>query len=212
MLELDTIYTRGGNTRFFLLIKYGWIMYICAALVGVLMWQINFGYLEPYALELLADFPDLYIDITMLTEWLGILAFGFVLIGYLRGNLMFRHYKFVLDNHAFHLRRGIFMIKETTIPYHQVSNVHIIRPYHYRMLGLAQVDIATASDRRMHHNKVRDCLIPVIDYSLARILSKQLIGYADQVKDGGEIEDIEYDYESTEEEQFEHELNSKIRQ
>ena len=80
------------------------------------------------------------------------------------------------------------------------------------MLGLAQVDIATASDRRMHHNKVRDCLIPVIDYSLARILSKQLIGYADQVKDGGEIEDIEYDYESTEEEQFEHELNSKIRQ
>jgi uncharacterized membrane protein YdbT with pleckstrin-like domain len=216
MLELEQIYTRGGKTRFFLMMKYGFVWALLGALVVVLIWQINFGSLHTFTTDFLANHPEWFITISMLTLWLAILAFGFFLIGFLRGNLMFRHYKFLLDDHAFHLRRGLFLVKEITIPYHQISNVHLIRPYHYRFLGLAQIDIATASDRRIHHSKVKDCLIPMIDYRLAKQLSKQLISYADRVKSGEEIEDkndeeeLEYDYD-IEDEEFENELQNGLR-
>lgn len=203
MIELEKIYTRGTKTKLFLLFVYGWMLFLIGGLIIYLIWQINFGYLHSYALATLDYFKDYYIDIVMLSEWLAILAFGFFIIAYLRGSIMFRNYKFLLDDHAFHLRRGIFMIKEVTIPYHQISNVHIIRPYHYRFMGLAQVDVATASDKRIHHSKVKDCLIPVIDYSLAKILSKQLISYADRVKQGEDI--MEYDDDIDDEDDFEDE-------
>ncbi len=218
MLELEEIYTRGGRTRFFLLVKYGWLFGVLGGLIVYLIWQINFGHLNEFTVGFLNNHPEWYIDVSMLTLWLAILAFGIFLVGFLRGNLMFRHYKFLLDDHAFHLRRGLFLVKEITIPYHQISNVHLIRPYHYRFLGLAQIDIATASDRRIHHSKVKDCLIPMIDYRLAKILSKQLISYSDRVKSGEEIEDkndrddedLEYDYNVEDDEGFEEELDQKL--
>lgn len=214
MIEFEEIQTRGPKTKLFLLFTYGWLLFLLGILTMLVVWQMNFGFLHSYTLAVLDYFKEYYISVTMLSEWLAILAFGFLILGYLRGNLMFRNYKFFLDDHAFHLRRGIFMVKEVTIPYHQISNVHIIRPYHYRFLGLAQVDIATASDKRIHHSKVKDCLIPVIDYKIAKILSKQLISFADRVKQGEDIDeynDDDEDDDEFEDDELEAELDRGLR-
>lgn len=217
MLEFDEMYTRGGRTKLFILLKYGWFLTLLAIMTVFAIWEINFGFLHGYTLAILDYFKEYYVDTEMLSEWLGILALGLIILAYLRGSIMFRNYKFLLDDHAFHLQRGIFLVKEVTIPYHQISNVHIIRPYHYRVFGLAQVDIATASDRRIHHSKVKDCLIPMIDYSLAKMLSKQLISYADRVKDGEDLDTDRDDDQGSEEEsiiedhEFEENLNRGLR-
>lgn len=104
----------------------------------------------------------------------------------------------MLDEHAFHLRRGLFFVHETTIPYQQISKVTISRPYHYRFLGIAELDIVTADDRSDSNNKVRASkfLIPTISASLARALSKQLLTYAAKSRKGEDI--IEYEDEEEE--------------
>jgi uncharacterized membrane protein YdbT with pleckstrin-like domain len=105
------------------------------------------------------------------------------------GNVHYRMYKFIIDDYAFHLHKGIFFIREVTIPYQQISNVYIGRPYTYRMFGIAQLDIITTADMEgldISKNKKKS-LIPVIDIQIARYLSRHLlensaIGSSDDVQ------------------------------
>ena len=108
--------------------------------------------------------------------------------------MSYRQYTFYLDDHAFHLRRGLFRVQEITIPYAQISNVHIEQPYHWRLFGLAQLDITISSTRDSFKlKKRREFLIPCIDKSLARELSRFLVKEASGDED--EDDDDEYDDE-----------------
>lgn len=180
MFETGKVYKRGGRTHLYIFVKYTWWIFLFAVLSGYLAYEIYFGRLRTYVESFLNDHKDWYIDVTMLSEWILILSFGFLIICYLRTKVMFNEYKFVFDDHAFHLRKGLFMIREINIPYYQVSNVHIIRPYFFRFLGLAQLDIVSSADR----NHATDYLIPVIDATLAKQISGQLLKYASQFKKG----------------------------
>jgi uncharacterized membrane protein YdbT with pleckstrin-like domain len=74
------------------------------------------------------------------------------------------------------------MIKESVIPYQQISNVHLVRPYIYRLLGLARLDIMTVSDkdvlRKASGKKAGDFLLPLIDTKIARELAQHLMHHA----------------------------------
>lgn len=213
MFELEQKYKSGGRALFYLLIRHGWFFILSGLGLIFLSYEMYFGRLKTVTTNFLASHNDWYIDDFMISEWILLLGISVIIVGYLVGNVHYRSYKFKLDEHAFHLRRGLFFIHETTIPYQQISKVTISRPYHYLFFGVAELDIVTADDRSDSNNKVKASkfLIPVISSPIARGLSKQLLLYASMSRKGQNIkpeyeeddnyedEDIEGDDEETSE-------------
>lgn len=176
-LELGKKHKRGRRTFFFIFIHKCWWLTLAGIGFWYVAWAVYWGNLKQQATVFLAAHPTWYISTGMLAQWFAFIGISFFLIAYLRANVFYRIYKFFLDEYAVHLRQGLFYISETTIPYHQISNVHIARPYHYRILGLARLDIVTAADRsddRLERS-AKKFLVPIIDLSLARTLSRQLL-------------------------------------
>lgn len=144
--------------------------------------------------EFLATHFDGIISKGLLTLWLtlGIISMLVILmIG------LYEHYaqhKFMLDDHSFHVRRGIFMIKEKVIPYRHIQNVDIEQPYHYRIFGVARMNITTArldtfaeqevdgdpkkAKKYLSHDK--NNLIPIIDKKIAKDLTHYLVSQGDR--------------------------------
>lgn len=203
ILEYDKIYHCGKRSLTFFIVKYGWIFFLIAAGLFYLIFQMNFGPLNQPTVDFLASHEDWYISVRMLTEWIFLLALSIILIGFIRSKVLHRRIKFKIDEHAFHLREGLFMIKETTIPYLQISNVHLVRPYIYRLIGLARLDILTVSDkdvlRRNSGNKLNDYLLPLIDTSIAKALASHLMKHASGSRPGA-IKDTEFEPEYEDEE------------
>jgi uncharacterized membrane protein YdbT with pleckstrin-like domain len=197
MFELNKNYRCGGKTFLFLFIAYGWWLSLFGLLLIYLSYEIYFGRLHDTVNVFLAGHPDWYVDIFMISEWILLLGISFVFVAYIRATTVHKSTRFLLDEHAFHLRRGLFFIRETTIPYGQISKVNISRPYHFRMLGVAEFDVITADDRSSRQKKSSSkFLIPVIDTAIAKSLSKQLLEYASMIKHGQDIsEDIEEEYD-----------------
>ena len=140
-----------------------------------LAFEISFGSLQAPLAQFLAGYPSWYVDTGMLTQWLSFISIAFFIVAYLGVSVEYRKYSFHVDDHAFHLRRGLFRVQEITIPYAQISNVHIEQPYHWRLIGLAQLDITISSSRdALRAKKRREFLIPCIDKPLARALSRFL--------------------------------------
>lgn len=178
MIELDIEHKRGKRTFFYIFLCFGWWL----ALIGIglfyLTWLIYFGRLRDNTENFLNLHSNWYITVPMLSEWLILLAISFLIIAYLRVNVLYRNYKFILDDYAVHLHRGLFFRRETTIPYQQISNVKIDRPFHYKLFGVSQIDIVTAADRNNTERKeksAKEFYIPVIDTKLARQLARQLL-------------------------------------
>ncbi len=199
-------YKRGRKTLFYLFISKGWWL----ALFGIgfiyISWLMYFGSLHAYTDAFLASHESWYISAAMLSEWSLLVGISFIFVGYMIANIHYRTYKFMLDRHALHLHRGLFFVRETTIPYHQITNVHIDRPYVYRMFGVAQLDVVTANKVvEESESKGRKFLIPIIDISLARRLARHLLENASRIrKESGAEMDTDED-ESTNEEEDEDE-------
>ena len=109
----------------------------------------------------------------ILTLWAVSLFFGVFIIMLVSTFERYIQHKFLLAEHSFHIRKGFFMIKEKVIPYRHIQNVDIEQPYHYRILGLAKLNITTARMDNFEDEKTN--LIPIIDKNLARKLSEFLI-------------------------------------
>jgi uncharacterized membrane protein YdbT with pleckstrin-like domain len=202
MFVLEKKYKGGKKALFYLFLKKGWLLSLFGIGFFYLSWTLFYGNLRIPTENFLADHPDWYLNVGMLSQWSLLLGISLLFIAFLNAHVHHRYYKFMLDRHAVHLHRGWFFIRETTIPYHQISNVHIGRPYHYRMLGIAQLDIVTAADKDFEkiNNKTKTFLMPVIDITLARMLSRYLLEasaksrrgkYADEEDDVDEDEEVE---------------------
>jgi uncharacterized membrane protein YdbT with pleckstrin-like domain len=166
---------------------------LIGAAILFLTYHIYYGALYTYVNDFLFTHPDWFITVPMLSLWLLMIGIMVIFFGFLMAAEHYMHYKFILSDYAFHLNRGLFFVRETTIPYQQISNVHIARPYHYRMFGVAQLDIVTAADKSLSHeeNKTKQFLIPVIDTKVARGLSEQLIEYASKIREGRDLSEEE---------------------
>ncbi len=208
MFERHKKHKRGKRTFLFLYIKHGWLLTLIGAGILFLTYHMYYGALYRYANDFLLAHPNWFITVPMLSLWLLMIGIMVILFGLLIAAEHYMHYKFMLSDHAFHLNRGLFFVRETTIPYQQISNVHIARPYHYRIFGVAQLDIVTAADKSLSHeeNKTKQFLIPVIDTKIARALSEQLISYAAQIRDGHNVageEDEIFDDDIEQEDEYE---------
>jgi uncharacterized membrane protein YdbT with pleckstrin-like domain len=191
-IELDTKYRSGKRTFVYLLVRYGWWLILIGALLSYISYEMYFGQWQSGTAQFLAGHPDWYVTNGMLSQWIFFAALGFFLVAYLRASVLYRGYVFHVDEHALHLRRGLIRVQEITIPFHQISNIHIEQPYHWRFLGLAQLDITIASSRESLSRvmKRQDFLIPYIDKSVARALSHFLVHEA-----SGEEEEAEDELE-----------------
>jgi uncharacterized membrane protein YdbT with pleckstrin-like domain len=109
----------------------------------------------------------------MLNLWIISLFFSVLILIFLSTFERYIQHRFILGEHSFHIRKGIFMIKEKVIPYRHIQNVDIEQPYHYRILGLAKLNITTARLDNFEDEKTN--LIPFIDKNMARKLSDFLI-------------------------------------
>jgi uncharacterized membrane protein YdbT with pleckstrin-like domain len=207
MLEFGKKYKRGKKTFLFIfLIKCWWLN-----LIGIgflyLAWQLTYGGLQAFAQNFLLSHPDWLVTPSMLSQWFLLFGLGILFISYSEASFVYQHYKFILDKYGLHLHRGIFFIHETTIPYRQISNVHIARPYHYTLMGLARLDILTAANRISEpeeQSRKKKYLIPIIDLAVARKLSHHLLKEASKSRHRSEPEDTEDDsdeYEDDDEEE-----------
>ncbi|HUO50123.1 MAG TPA: PH domain-containing protein [Candidatus Paceibacterota bacterium] len=198
-IVFDTKYHVGKRTFVYLLFVYGWWLIVCGGALLYTALAITFGAWHEGMSAFLAAHPDWYTDTGMLGQWLAFAGLGFLIVAYLRASVLYRAHSFHVDDHALHLRRGLIRIQEITIPYHQINNIHIEQPYHWRMFGIAKLDI-TISSSHTELNKVRmkkDFLIPAIDKSLARSLAKFLTEQASGI-DEEEYDEEEEEYESEE--------------
>lgn len=159
------------HSKVFLILLIGSIFFTKSVLWGDMRDSFN---------QFFIDNADWYISgsLVLTVLWLAIL--GYLLVLYLYSSILYRQYKFMLDEHAFYVRRGIFFIREAVIPYRQIQNVEISRPYLYRLIGLAELDLTTLGNSIEHepgfnpHKKHKN-LLPAIDYRIAKILARNLV-------------------------------------
>lgn len=188
-LELNKRYTFGRRTFWFLFLRNGKIMTLIILALIAAMFVINVGSTGFAAETWLAGHFDGIISIGMLTQWIALLL-GATLI--FLAVVMYEHYaqhKFMLDNHSFHIRRGILMVKEKVIPYRHIQNVDLEQPYHYRLFGVVRLNITTArvdtfaddKDKNKKHQSDSSHLIPLMDKKIAKELSHFLVSRGDMV-------------------------------
>lgn len=203
MLEYDQHYTLGGRTFAYMFIKYGWWLSLLSATVAYLGWHFAYGRAGVWLGQFLSNHEDLYLDTYIVTLMTFLVAGSILFIAFLRTYVLFKQYRFTVDKKAFKLRRGLFRIREIRVPYLQVTTVRIEQPYHYRILGLAQVDIILNTDsgisKTIHNHKKKeeqDFLLPLIDKRRAHLLSNHLIKHSTgELDEEDENDGYEYAYE-----------------
>lgn len=147
--------------------------------------------------------PELYLTPNFVIGFIWLFLFLYFLFVWLRAWILYRQYKFMLDEHAFYVHRGVFLIKEIVIPYHHIQNVEIKQPYLYRPFGLAELDITTlgnngsiAQDIAKHKSKSN--LLPIIDLKIAKLLARELVRRGSHKEGAFVVEEKEGDNLETE--------------
>lgn len=195
---------RGKKTFFFIFLTKSWVMVLIGAGIIYLAWLTMYGSLYPHVESFFLNRPEFGMGAADISQLLLILGLGVLLLSYLRARLTYRHLRFLLDEYSLTVHRGLYFTHETTIPYHQISNVYIVRPYHYKIFGIARLDIITAADRSMENDTHgRKFLIPIIDVAIARRLSRYLLEKAARHRNEMRREAFEEDEEENEDEDAE---------
>lgn len=191
MLELNKKYTLGKRTFWFLFVKNGKIpTLIIIGLLAVTV-ALYVGSTGNWTTEFLQTHFDGIITKKLLTLWLLLSALSVCIVLFISLFEHFAQHKFMLDDHSFHIRRGILMIKEKVIPYRHIQNVDLEQPYHYRLFGVARLNITTAridvfDDERKGKGgqkaepHAKNNLIPIIDKKIAKELAHYLVSQGDR--------------------------------
>jgi uncharacterized membrane protein YdbT with pleckstrin-like domain len=194
MLELNKKYSLGKRTFWFLYFKNGKIATLIIIGFIAIIFSMYIGETGAWFAYFLATNFNGIITKGLLTLWLSFGVFGMLVILFISLYEHFAQHKFMLDDHSFHVRRGIFMIKEKVIPYRHIQNVDIEQPYHYRLFGVARLNITTArldtfaeqdvdgdpkkAKKYLSHDK--NNLIPIIDKKIAKELAHYLVSQGDR--------------------------------
>ncbi len=183
-LVLNKKYTLGRRVFWFLFIKHNIKFFLFLLILGFGVYFINTSSFKDWFSTI-----DTIITIGILNLWIASLIFCVILLILVSTVERYIQHRFLLSEHSFHVRRGIFMVKEKVIPYRHIQNVDIERPYHFRILGLSKLDITTARTDNFEDEKSN--LIPLIDKNLARKLSEFLVLQGVQSHNGIEFNNKE---------------------
>lgn len=95
------------------------------------------------------------------------------------GWLVYVNYKFMLTEDALKIERGIFSKEEVAIPYRQIQDVDVDKPFVFRIMGLSKLIILTAGHEDKNAGDQSEGIIPAIDSGLADKLQAELLKRAD---------------------------------
>jgi len=169
---------RLGKRTFWLFILRSSNFFILLFIVGIwFTYHAIWGKFTVSFKDFFESHPNWYLSSNFVLQLIWMILLGYLIVVVLRGWVLYRQYKFMIDDHAFYVRRGIFFIKEIVIPYHQIQNVEIKRPYLYRFVGLSQLDTTTLGGGDLVHNSKgkKKNLLPIIDHHLAKALAHELV-------------------------------------
>ncbi len=181
LIPLKSWHRLGRKTFWIFLLRHSKLFLVILALAVWFTRNVVWGNWQDWYQNFFINNPELYLtpQLVIMTLWLAIV--GYLLVIFLYSWVIYRQYKFMLDEHALYVRRGIFFIREAVIPYRQIQNVEINRPWLYRIIGLAELDLTTLSvpEFNVHHAskkpEKKKNLLPVIDYRIAKILARNLV-------------------------------------
>jgi membrane protein YdbS with pleckstrin-like domain len=167
----------GKKTFWLFLLNSGNFFLVLFSLALWFTYSISFTDKKTSFENFFINHPNLYIDGQFVVMMLWLTLLGYFMVVILRAWVLYRQYKFMLDENAFYVRRGIFFIKEVVIPYRQIQNVEIKRPYLYRFIGLAQLDTTTIGGESaiLTSGKKKRNLLPIVDYHIAKALAHELV-------------------------------------
>ena len=180
-LVQDKKYTLGKRAFWFLFFKHGFKPFLFLIFCLGIVYFINTSSFQDWFSTI-----DTIITIGILNLWIISLSVCALFLIFVSTFERYIQHKFLLGEHSFHVRRGIFMVKEKVIPYRHIQNVDIDRPYHYRLLGLSKLNITTARLDNFEDEKTN--LIPIIDKRLAKKLSDFLIKQGVKSHNGPRVE------------------------
>ena len=86
-----------------------------------------------------------------------------IFIGYLITRLVYVHYTYSFEEFDLKLKRGIFTIREVSLPYRQIQDVNVDRSLLYRFLGVSRVIINSAAHEDFKENNQTDIILEPID-------------------------------------------------
>jgi len=95
---------------------------------------------------------------------LGIIFGG---IGIFISTLRYKFFTFTLEEFGLRLRKGVLRVEEVSIPYRQMQNVDITRPFVYRILGLSRLVVLSAGDEQSLEGDQIDTVFDPIDSEIA---------------------------------------------
>ncbi len=110
-----------------------------------------------------------------------VIAVIMFIIGYTIARMHFRNYTFTLEEFGLKLKKGIFDIKEVSIPYRQIQSVDVARTVAYQMFGVSRLIIMTAGDddAKQKGGAENDTIFDPIDADIAeeiRVMLQRRIG------------------------------------
>ncbi len=181
-MENSQTYKRLGALTFWIFIfENAWLFIIPLLALCVIIIIRMFGAAEALS-NLLGTTTDLIETINTAFNW-GILgavvffilgatiAFGMALIDYFT-------FSFEITEHAIRIRRGIINTEEVSIPYRQIQNVDIDRPFFYQLFGASRLVILTAGhddDIDDDYSDESEGAIPAISKAFAEELRDELL-------------------------------------
>lgn len=114
---------------------------------------------------------DIFSGIISLLPSLTIIFFIF---GLIISILRYKTYSFTFEEFDLHMRRGIFHLKQNSVPYRQIQNVFTERPLIYRLLGLSKIFILSAGEREIGQKGSNQIVLEPIDYDIAEEIRDSL--------------------------------------
>lgn len=103
------------------------------------------------------------------------LFFAALGLAILIGWLVYINYKFSVSDDGLHIKRGIFMKHEVSIPYKQIQDVGIRRDLAYIILGLSKLLIETAGDAGSAGPDSAEGVLPALDKIKAEEIRAELL-------------------------------------
>lgn len=96
--------------------------------------------------------------------FLGIIFGG---IGIIINALRYKFFLFTLEEFSFKLRKGVLRVEEISIPYRQMQNVDVTRPFIYRILGISRLVVISAGNEQSMDGDQVDTVFDPIDKEIA---------------------------------------------
>ena len=126
--------------------------------------------------------PDIIQMADFILNWAILGSFVFVtllsILALLITSIDYFTFYFMIDNSGLCIKQGLVDKQEISIPYRQIQDIDIDRPFIYQMFGVCKLNILTAGQDNDHDNDPTEANFPIIDKDLAYDLRKILLGHS----------------------------------